>query len=105
MTDSYHEEFGGFKVPLYGLFHIRDIKNHPPFDKKSAEKLLNEYGSERVKVIVKGLEWAVKNREFDFQNVFPGMKYSNEDILWYFDKTLKEMAESELYTMVGENKD
>lgn len=96
MTVNFPEEMGGFKVLLYGLFHIKDIKSHPAFDSRQADKVLNNYGPEKVRIIIQGLEWAVKNRDVDYQSIFPGMRYSNEEILWYFDKTLKEMMESDL---------
>ena len=92
MTD-YPNEKGGFKVLLYGLFHIKDIKTHPCFDQASAEKAVRNYGKDKLKIIIEGLCWAVENRDVDYQSVFPGMKYSNEQILWYFDKTLREMQQ------------
>jgi len=94
MTADYPEEMGGFKVLLYGLFHINNLKDHPPFGPQEAARALRDYGEDRFQIIIKGLKWAVKNRDVDYKNIFPGMKYSNDEILWYFDKTLREMVDA-----------
>src|SRR5690606_35310452 len=85
MTADYSDQVGGFKVPLYSLFHIKDIRSHPRLDEKDLEALLGKYGPDKMRIVLVGLEWAVQNRDFDFKGVFPGMRHSNEEILQYFD--------------------
>jgi len=72
---------GGFIVILYKLFHIKNIKNCPPFNEESAEAFKREYSEEKIKQICIGLQWAIKHTEIDYKNIFPEMKYSNEDII------------------------
>jgi hypothetical protein len=91
MTPEYPENMAGFKVPLYALFHIRNLDSRPPFDSKQAAKARKDYGEEKLKIIKSGLNWAIHNRDVDYKNIFPGMKYSNKEILTYFEDLLREM--------------
>ena len=85
------EERGGFIVILYMLFHVKDVYAHPEFNSATAQKFRKDYSQDKLQRICKGLSWALDNRDYDFQNVFPKMKHSNRDILFFFEKTYNEM--------------
>ena len=82
---------GGFVVVLYMLFHVKDVNNHPIFDEASASNLNKKYSGDKVTNICEGLQWAISNRQYNYKGVFPGMRFSNDEILFFFEKTLKEM--------------
>ena len=73
------------------LFHVKNIKEHPAFDEDSARNFKKKYTDDKILRICDGLKWALENRNFNFKEVFPNMKFSNEDILLFFEKTLEEM--------------
>ena len=89
--ENVSNENGGFIAILYMLFHVKDVYNHPPFSENTAKRFRKDYSKDKIKIICRGLKWALENRNFDYQGVFPKMKHSNEDILYFFEKTYKEM--------------
>lgn len=92
MADS-PDEMAGFKIPLYAMFHIKNLDHCPGFGEQEAELNLRDYGKEKIQIIVKGLNWDVRYRDVDYKSLFPSMKYSNDEILWCFEKTLREMID------------
>ena len=91
--DEIPKENGGFIVILYTLFHVKDVYNHQLFDEAAAKRFRIDYDEEKILRICRGLKWALENRNIDYQNIFPKMKYSNEEILYFFERTYKEMQE------------
>lgn len=85
------EKCGGFIIILYMLFHIRDVTKHSEFDEEAAQNLKKKYSEDQITRICDGLTWALNNRGYNFKDVFPGMRFSNEEILYFFEKTLSEM--------------
>ena len=85
------EGCGGFIIVLYMLFHVKDVNNHPAFDEASAINLNEKYSDDKVTSICEGLQWAINHRQYNYKDIFPGMRFSNDEILFFFEKTLKEM--------------
>lgn len=85
------DKYGGFIIVLYMLFHVKNVKEHPAFNESSANNLREKYTDDQVLRICDGLKWALENRDFNYKEVFPGMRFSNEEILFFFEKTLGEM--------------
>ena len=93
MLENIPEGKGGFIIVLYKILHIRDLKSCPKFGIEAARRFREDYSPERIEKICSGILWAIDHENVDYKNILPGMRHENDEILWFFRKTLKEMAE------------
>jgi hypothetical protein len=74
------------RIPLYKLYYLDDIDTFTGLTEKDINSLKTEYTVEELSEIIKSVNWAVKNKEYDFASLLPNLNRSNEDIYKYLCK-------------------
>lgn len=100
MTDSIPSDIkAGLSVILYELFYVAPnfLSNLPPFGQEQRD-YYSKFDTQKLNAVGRSLEWAVKNNNYPFNNVYPRHKsISNELIVNFLGYTLDGLVESGLY--------
>lgn len=69
-----------------GKFHHSSFLAGQPVAaaRQHCQRLYSGYEPKEIMSLLTQLRWALQNPSYSFQGIFPGVKASNEDILFYF---------------------
>jgi len=74
------------KTPIYKLNYIDNVSDFSGLTMQNLESLKSEYDELELKGIIESVNWAVKNPDYDFLSLLPGLKHTNEEIYEYLCK-------------------
>jgi hypothetical protein len=89
----------GLNLILYELFYLdsESMKNSPPFGEKQA-KYYSGLGEKKLNKIGLALEWAVNNKSYPFNTIYPRHGHiDNNQILAFLSNTLTGLVRFNLY--------
>jgi hypothetical protein len=76
------------RIPLAALQFAPDIRQKITQDeaayRQHCQRLYSGYEPEEITSLLTQLQWALQQPDYNFQGILPGVKTSNEDILFYF---------------------
>lgn len=74
------------KIPLYGMYYLTDLEDFSGFDENEWTKFRAPYSGDEFEEISDAIRWAVRNPDFDFASLLPGLPHDNATIYQYFSK-------------------
>jgi hypothetical protein len=89
----------GLNLILYELFYLdsESLKNTPPFGEKQL-RYYSGLGEKKPNEIGLALEWAVENKSYPFNTVYPRHGHiDNDQISAFLSNTLTGLVDSNLY--------
>jgi hypothetical protein len=82
------------RIPLYKLYYMESVDSYSGLTSDELIALKRKYPEEDVSGIVKAVEWAVENKDYDFSSMLPNLTHSNKDIYHYLcvlNRSLKNL--------------
>ncbi|MFN7372103.1 MAG: hypothetical protein ACK5ZY_07415 [Cyclobacteriaceae bacterium] len=72
------------RIPLYKMYYITNVKEEKFIDANFIKSFKKDYTLVQQNEILSSLKWALENPNYDFKSLLPGLKHTNDDILYYF---------------------
>ena len=85
-------ELNFLKIPLYKLCYIKDIDAFTGLTDEELDSLRSEYTESELAEIVRSVQWAVQNENYNFISLLPKLSYSNDEIYKYLCKLERSLA-------------
>ena len=74
------------QIPMYELYYIDNSQEELNIDDEFLVKLKEIYNTKKINKIFEGLEWAVKNSDYDFSSLLPDLPADNKEIFKYLSR-------------------
>jgi PleD family two-component response regulator len=78
---------------LYHLYHTHDLDS-ADFFHMIRERLRSGSSGQDIEHSIKALEWAMEHKDYNFTEILPNIKFSNDYILRFIDKYLNMLKSS-----------
>jgi len=85
--------FSGLWRVLYNLYHTHDLNSSEYFN-VLYERLTYGSTGQDIEQSIKALEWAMEHKDYNFREILPNMKFSNDYIIRFMDKYLRMLKSS-----------
>jgi PleD family two-component response regulator len=93
MEDLEADIFFGLSNVMYNLYSLNDLDSNDFFS-GIVDKLKYGRTGQEIEMFIKALEWAMTHQEYNFQEILPSIRVSNEEILRFMQKFLKVLKSS-----------
>lgn len=92
MSFTEHEKY--LRIPLYKLYYIKGSLDEFDFKENFMADFKREYNLEQIHHIYHAVHWAFENPNYNFRELLPDLRFTNEEIYRYLTK-LKDIMNIE----------